>query len=368
MPSRLADLTPDWLTAALREGSVLNVGDVEAVSATVIGEELGFTGVVARLELTYSVAGGGPRSIVAKLPTAERRIESGFRRRTDAHPQARRRLVKRSQLEIRFYEEIATGGPSPAPRMFFGAADTGAGTAILLLEDLGNVRQPDLLAGMSASDARAVLGAMAPFHAHWWRRAGTSAGWVPAWEPHPQARQDRFDVSVDTFLDRYSEALPADVGYVIQAMRKDYGGALRELAAAPPTLIHGDLHADNIVFADGAEDAPAVVLDWQTVAVGPAVADVNTLLVGSMTTPTRRRHEMELLAEYHELLSAAGVRGLDLAQLVSSYRLASRWHLARTVVWLGNTEPAELAGRERLIVEGLISEPRVFEAALDHAG
>jgi len=48
LPSDVSELTPVWLTAALRNGGVLEAGEVVAVSASVIGEELGFTGVVAR--------------------------------------------------------------------------------------------------------------------------------------------------------------------------------------------------------------------------------------------------------------------------------------------------------------------------------
>jgi hypothetical protein len=41
LPSDVSELTPVWLTAALRNGGVLEAGEVVAVSASVIGEELG---------------------------------------------------------------------------------------------------------------------------------------------------------------------------------------------------------------------------------------------------------------------------------------------------------------------------------------
>jgi aminoglycoside phosphotransferase (APT) family kinase protein len=109
------------------------------------------------------------------------------------------------------------------------------------------------------------------------------------------------------------------------------------------------------------------VLDWQSVALGPAAVDLALLLVGSMTTIARRAHERILLGEYWRLIVEQGVTGYSQADLWRDYSRSIMWLLAGTVGWLAMVDPASTSGRERLILERQISEPRVFEAALDRA-
>jgi aminoglycoside/choline kinase family phosphotransferase len=368
LPAGVADITPAWLGAALREGGVVAAGDVAAVEATVIGEDHGFTGVVARLHVTYDAGGSGPATMVAKLPTAERGADSGYRRRLAADPDGRRKLLERSAHEVAFYRDTATAGGAPVPRLLFGAVDDANERVVLLLEDVGPAQQPDLLTGMSADESRAVLRAMAGFHARWWEQSAAFPGWLPRWDADHRRRQERFAQAVDPFLERHAEALPDGAPALVEGLRTQYGDSLAALAALPPTIIHCDLHADNVLLARTTDSPPtAFVLDWQTVALGPVVVDLNLLLVGSLATSTRRQHERRLLAEYLELLDSRGVLGVRAEELVAAYRLATQWHLATIVTWLATVDRDALSWRERLIVERLISDPRVFNAALDHA-
>ena len=48
-------------------------------------------------------------------------------------------------------------------------------------------------------------------------------------------------------------------------------------------------------------------VDWQTVAVGPWVHDVNYFLVSALDVPDRRAHERELLGHYLKALASFGV-------------------------------------------------------------
>jgi hypothetical protein len=51
IPTTLSEITPAWLTWTLRDAGVIAGSTVTSVNAKVIGEERGFTGVVARLYL-----------------------------------------------------------------------------------------------------------------------------------------------------------------------------------------------------------------------------------------------------------------------------------------------------------------------------
>lgn len=80
IPMHPSEITPDWLTDVLSQSGTLRRGNVEAVTWEIIGEETGFTGVIARLRLQYGGSGqqeAGPASLIAKLPTAQRRTASG---------------------------------------------------------------------------------------------------------------------------------------------------------------------------------------------------------------------------------------------------------------------------------------------------
>jgi Ser/Thr protein kinase RdoA (MazF antagonist) len=365
VPADLDDITPEWIASALRTGGWLAQGDVESVAVTVIGEEFGFTGVVARIEPAYTQERAGPPSIVAKLPLAGRAVESGYSQRA-ANPAARRELADRSALELRFYTELAPRAPAVAPRLLYGAVDPRQDRAVLLLEDLRHARQADLLGGIGADEARAVLRTLARFHAAWWHDAA-DADWIPGWGIDSRRRHERYLRVADSFMSRHARVLPARVGQLVEHLKSAYPRVLEELVGGPRTIIHGDLHADNVLLAEVAEESlSAFLLDWQMVALGPPAVDLNLLLVGSMTTDARRSHEAELIGEYHELLRRDGVTDIALGQLLTSYRQATLWHLAATVGWLAWADGAVLTGRERLIVERLITEPRVFQAAIDH--
>jgi aminoglycoside phosphotransferase (APT) family kinase protein len=69
-----------------------------------------------------------------------------------------------------------------------------------------------------------------------------------------------------------------------------------------PTVVHGDYRVDNLLF--GRERV--IVVDWQTVALGPALSDVSYFLGGSLAPGRRAALEEELVRHYHERLVAAG--------------------------------------------------------------
>jgi hypothetical protein len=75
LPAAPDEVTPAWLTTALRDAGVLRETAVASVDWEPIGEERGFTGVVARLRPRYGdgvPADGLPSSVVAKFPMAAR--------------------------------------------------------------------------------------------------------------------------------------------------------------------------------------------------------------------------------------------------------------------------------------------------------
>jgi Ser/Thr protein kinase RdoA (MazF antagonist) len=158
--------------------------------------------------------------------------------------------------------------------------------------------------------------------------------------------------------------VPKRVREVIDALATSYGGVRERLKRSPVTLIHGDLHLDNLLFAPPQHEPGVTVLDWQSVARGRGVIDFALFLFGSLDTTTRRAVEDDLLRRYHELLLAGGVTGYDFSLLREDCRLVLLWLLGANVVWRGSLDIDNLSGREQVLVDSLTEES--FAALLDY--
>src|SRR5262245_39657370 len=112
LPASLDEITPEWLTTALRAAGHLSGGRVGAVRARPVGEGSGFIGVVARLEIAYDDdAGAAPRTCIVKLPSAD--------------PGSRQvgQLYGLYEREVRFYADLAADVGIDAPRCYLSAYD-----------------------------------------------------------------------------------------------------------------------------------------------------------------------------------------------------------------------------------------------------
>ena len=85
-------------------------------------------------------------------------------------------------------------------------------------------------------------------------------------------------------------------------------------------MVHGDAHIGNAYVEP---DGRVGFVDWQTVAVGPWVHDVNYFLVSALDVPDRRAHERELLGHYLKALASFGVSAPGLDEAWSDYRRAT---------------------------------------------
>lgn len=368
LPSSVGALTASWITTVLHAAGVLDAQRVTSIDTEVIGQDFGFTGVIARLRLTYDTdSGTAPRSLIAKLPTADRDATSSYRERQGSDLAARRRMAERAARELWFYKQIAVHGQVPAPGLYAGAADLDRGQGVLLLEDVAPAVQGDVLAGCSAEQPAVVVQTMARFHAAWWQHpALDTLAWLPDGSADADARQARYRATADRFLDRYGAQVDRRICALVEQLRTRYARLLQILATPPCTLIHGDLHLDNILFHPGSHEHPITILDWQSIARGRGVVDLALFLADSLTSETRRACETELLDDYHALLVAHGVEDYSHDDLLRDYRRALMRQLAGVVGWLGAVDVAALAGRERVLVEETLHEGRLFAAVLDH--
>jgi Phosphotransferase enzyme family len=233
-----------------------------------------------------------------------------------------------------------------------------------VLEDARG-RQGDVLHGCSVDDATLLLDELAPFHAQWWGQRARRSGF-PRLVGDPQARQAQYERQVDRFLEEHGGGLPPAVSSICERLRSRLAAVAASLTAGHRTLIHADLHLDNMIFDGPGDGRSVVVLDWQTVSVGPPAWDVALFLFGSLNAEDRRVAEPELLERYVARLSAHRVRRYSVEELRFECGLALLLLLAGTVGWLAGVDPGESTARERALQHAALADGRLVAALLDH--
>jgi hypothetical protein len=222
-------------------------------------------------------------------------------------------------------------------------------------------RQGDVLRGCSVDDAAVVLDAVAPLHARWWSDDAVCRELGPV-GLDPEARQERYTGQVGPFLQRYEGSLAAPVVALARDLGPRLAAVIETLSQRPQTLIHSDLHLDNLIF-DPADGRPVAILDWQSASLGSPARDLALFLVGSLSVEDRRAAEAEFFARYLECL---GVPDYTVADLRNDFALALLVLLAGTVGWLTAEERADSSGRERAVREAALGDGRLVAALLDH--
>jgi aminoglycoside phosphotransferase (APT) family kinase protein len=371
IPAEPLGITPAWLTHILRDTGAIQYAVVTHVNARVIGVEQGFTGVVARLHVNYDAPEpDAPATLIAKFPLAQRASDSSYSAAQAADPAQTRRFQERCAREKAFYRLLAAdvGLFAVAPRCYAALVDLDAGRLLLLLEDLAGGEAGDALSGCTLGQARAVIDAIATVHARWWQRPELSeSGWLPRWASDPSASAARYRAQLGPVLERYGARIPPAVRDLALTLAggNRYAAVLEGLNGPPTTLIHADLHLDNVLFAAGATPG-ARIIDWQSVARGVGALDFALFVTGALSVADRRASEAELLDDYRQLLHDAGVTGYSAARLLDDYRLTLLWQLAGNIGWLARVDMATLAGRERALVEAIFEPGRLFAALEDH--
>lgn len=360
-PATTEEVTPEYVTAALREGGTITTDTAVAeVSHETIGEGVGVVGQLARLTLRYDgVAAGAPSSLVVKMPSrfAENRAVGNH---FDFYGR-----------EGRFYQQIGDKAGLRTPRCFHNRLDPDAGEYLLLLEDFGGRTLISQIAGMPAERAAEALDALARLHADWWESPALDAlTWMPRIiDPINLSAGEQYRQSWAEFLVRWGEWLPDGAVALGQRIKERWEDLVQlGWASCPPTLCHGDFRADNLMFDDGAQGRDRVgVIDWQIANRGQATSDVAYLVSQSLDSEVRRSCERELVERWYETLCAsrsAAPPGFDLDDAWLAYRRGVALCTVYAVVAGGSMDPANERGRQLAIA----MTERSFTAALDHDG
>jgi hypothetical protein len=316
------DITPADLTAALRDGGVVDgAAEVVSIAAEPVGIGVGMISLLWRLDVTYEPALAGPRSIILKLPHNVPEIRQ--------IPVA----LRFYEREVGFYANVAAHTPVGTPRCYWSSFDPETHDFVLLLEDIGALDGCDQLRGCPIEDVRVAALAIARHHAACWERDDiVGATWTgPVTEPPmPQAMDQVLAERIPIYARRLGAELPPGTVEIAERIRGGLERILGRFDRPPYTLLHGDLRADNLFFTP-APNRELVAIDWQICFLGRAGYDLGYLMAQSVTTEDRRRAERSLVADYHAALVAAGATGYDLDDCWNDYRLTILWSLVYSV-------------------------------------
>ncbi|WP_420629969.1 phosphotransferase [Candidatus Leptofilum sp.] len=338
IPTTAEEITAVWLTNALKSTWIIGAETaVTSVTKTRIGEDEGFTGGTLHCcQLTYNTpTEKAPDSLIAKLAPTDPELRAAFK--------------GSNRREVCFYTELAAQSNLPVPHCYFGAFDSETGATILLLQDLGYYRMVEFATGCKPQDAQYAVQALATIHAQFWDdpRAQNLSGadgldefpMAELWSQYPQIVAELLPEIV----------IPPQFFAVGDMTVKNMDFLLNQLAeVAPITCVHRDCHVDNILFGVNEGDAPALILDWQSVGKGRGAYDIAYFLITSVPTEQRRQIEQTLLHDYHARLRQLGVKDYSFEQCWFDYRLAAIGKLVGTIiatVLLDNSPPFKRSWR-----------------------
>ena len=358
IPRTPVDLTPDWLTAALRETGSIKESTVTSFEMEPdIAAGAGFMGQLARVELRYDrPEPDAPASLIAKFPTYapdNRALADVFRF---------------YEMETRFYEEIAGEAELRTPRRYYSAMAEDSTDFILLIEDLAPARVGDQLASCSSDQAELAIRELAKFHATWWESPRLSElNWL--WRLDDPVRIQTAQVVYGQAWGPFKENFGGLVPSTLLTLGEAFPGKIPEimgrLAQPPLTISHGDYRLDNFFFATPEGGPPFAVVDWQVMSTGGGLFDVAYFMSESLRPDDRKANEMDLVRMYHITLTERGIQDYDFDRCWLDYRAATLFCWQYAVVIAGLLDSANERGVELFtaIVERVASALTDLDAA-----
>lgn len=321
----VAEVSPTWLTDALRPNGHLRAGSVESIRRT---SDASVHARTARLEIAYSADSDGalPASLFLKI------CKEGSALFGDS--------------EVRFYTAIAAAMPDPPmPRCWHAAYDSQTGRYHLLLEDLTATHYANFGVIPTLRSALKTVDALARLHAHWWDsdQLADAVGRIPTAEVVERYANHALP-GVAPMLDYLGDRVSAEDRRVVERVFERHPALLiaRGQEGRHLTCIHGDPNPGNILSPHDPEGR-AFLIDRQpfpwSLTTWTGTSDLAYMMVHWWDTGTRRTLEEPLLRRYLEQLEAGGVEAYSWERLWADYRLASMQSFYVAADW--NIDPAE---------------------------
>lgn len=258
---------------------------------------------VARVTVTHSSTNCGTSSMIVKFPSQDPKIASlstSFRF---------------YEKEARVYELLSEQPELPVPTLLGSYAGHVDGVRVVVLEDMSPAKPDNHQEFAEVSDVAMVLEQIAEIHALFWRDAR-----VPVVKPEEMEAFGRraIDENWDAFTKMFGGRLGSNLE-TFERLRPALGRAVRHAKSEPATLVHNDLHRDNILFTTG-PGRRSTIIDWQTGSSGLGAWDVSNFVINSLSVEERRSNERKLLSVYFDRLTSYANVDYDFDRFFLDYR------------------------------------------------
>jgi hypothetical protein len=331
------EITPEWLTAALKSTGHLNSCAVTGMQKETIGQGVGILGELARITPAYSASEpSAPRTLIAKIPTA------------DPGGKGIAEMLGFYEKEVRFYNTLCRDIGIRSAHSYYAAGDPSTIRYVVLMEDLGELRLGDQVKGATADECRLLITQMAKLHARWWGSKDLDAlDWIPPINsPTIKLAALAYAQAFEPFMQKFGDHLTGQQ----RAFAADYLPKMNPMqdhfATEPNTLCHGDLRLDNVFWGSPDDSSPVTLIDWQIALKSKGSYDVAYFMSQSVEPEIRAAHEENLLKDYHRLLEEHGVTGYSFDQCWDDYRASVMGCLNYPLVAGGSVDLANERGLE----------------------
>ena len=282
---RPADLTADWLTAAIGAGTITDFS-VERIGTGQMSE-------CYRVQLTCAdgrPGSPGPDSVVLKVAA------------TDPMSRQTGGSLGLYEREVCFYRDIAPRLHGPIAPCYHAAFDASAGIFDVLLGDANPAVVGDEIRGATVAQAKLAVTELARLQGP--LLGDTTLADAPWLHRDTPVNQGLITALHAAFVDRYGDRIAPQHRMVCERLVGGFDAYLAEEAGEGRIqgLVHGDYRLDNMLFGAVGADRPLTVVDWQTVTWGPAMTDLAYFLGCALPVAERRTHYDELLQAYHAAL------------------------------------------------------------------
>ncbi|PWB46520.1 MAG: hypothetical protein C3F10_04775 [Dehalococcoidia bacterium] len=335
IPATMAEVTPEWLTASLRQGGCIREATVAAAPRVQIGQGVGILGELARVTLEYDRdEPGAPKTLIAKIPTA------------DPGGRGIAQMLGFYEKECRFYSEVGDRVGIRTAHRYYADRDPENVQYIILMEDLGGLAIGDQVAGATVDECRLVVTEVAKLHAKWWASPELGAlNWIPFGnDPIIKFAALSYAQSLEPFLQNFGDHLTGEQHDMALKFLPRMNPMQDNFVRAPYTLCHGDLRLDNVFWGSPDNTSAVTLVDWQIAIKARGIYDIGYFMSQSVDPEIRATCEENLIRDYLRALKDHGVKDYAFDQAWDDYRLTTMFCFTYPVTSCGSIDLANERG------------------------
>ncbi|MEO9599064.1 phosphotransferase [Parasphingorhabdus sp.] len=227
---------------------------------------------------------GHPETFIAKCPSA------------DPTSRGAAAIFHLYDMEVGWYRDVADDCQTLCPKSYHADIADNEQEFVLLLEDMAPASQGDQLAGASLTQVETTLAEAAALHNFTPEGGFDNLKWLHHSAGNSQFLENSLAAGYPAFRERFSALLAADILDLGQQLVDGIGTYVSH-ETGQPTITHGDMRLDNILFHQ--DDRLAALVDWQTCSLGNPANDVAYMIGTSFADPAvRRKQEAQLVRDY----------------------------------------------------------------------